>query len=109
MCDVEFEALGMEFHDRGRRVEEQIALLRRLWLAPAVTFEGRDHKIVGASRPGAVVLVRAKRYDDATAAVEKAIRLGFSPKRAARDIDLVPLRGRPQYESLVAPAKWTAK
>lgn len=45
---VEYEALGMEFRNRGRRVEEQIVLLRRLWQEPALTFEGRDHRITAA-------------------------------------------------------------
>ena len=38
--DVEYEALGMDFHTRGRRLEEQVGLLRRLWTEPVVTFEG---------------------------------------------------------------------
>lgn len=42
---VEFDALGMSFRDRGKRVEEQIALLRELWTTPSVTFEGRWHRI----------------------------------------------------------------
>jgi probable F420-dependent oxidoreductase len=46
--DVEYEALGMNFRDRGRRIEEQIELLRRLWTEPAVTFEGRDHRVTAA-------------------------------------------------------------
>ena len=28
---VEYEALGEDFHNRGKRIEEQIALLRRLF------------------------------------------------------------------------------
>src|SRR5690348_2938354 len=28
---VEYDALGMNFHDRGKRSDEQIALLRELW------------------------------------------------------------------------------
>ncbi len=42
---VEFDALGMSFTDRGKRVEEQIALLRELWTTPSVTFEGRWHHV----------------------------------------------------------------
>ena len=45
---VEYEALGMKFQDRGRRVEEQVELLRRLWTDPVISFEGRDHKVTGA-------------------------------------------------------------
>jgi probable F420-dependent oxidoreductase len=42
---VEFEALGMSFKDRGKRIEEQIALLRRLWTAPSVTLDGTWHHL----------------------------------------------------------------
>jgi probable F420-dependent oxidoreductase len=38
---VEYEALGQSFRTRGRRIEEQITLLRRLWTEPLVTFDGR--------------------------------------------------------------------
>ena len=46
--EVEYEALGENFHNRGRRLEEQIAVLRALWTEPVVTFEGRWHKITKA-------------------------------------------------------------
>ena len=42
---VEYEALGEDFHTRGRRSEEQIALLRALWTQEVVNFEGRWHKV----------------------------------------------------------------
>jgi probable F420-dependent oxidoreductase len=45
---VEYEALGENFHDRGRRSEEQVELLRRLWTEELVTFDGRWHKIMDA-------------------------------------------------------------
>jgi probable F420-dependent oxidoreductase len=45
---VEYQALNMSFGDRGRRSEEQIEVLRRLWTERSVTFEGRDHLIEGA-------------------------------------------------------------
>jgi probable F420-dependent oxidoreductase len=45
---VEYEALGMSFRDRGRRLEEQVELLRRLWAEPLVTFEGRYHTVTAA-------------------------------------------------------------
>src|ERR1700733_13997146 len=34
---VEYEALGQDFSTRGRRMNEQIPLLRRLWTQPPVT------------------------------------------------------------------------
>ncbi len=46
--DVEFEALGEEFGDRGARCEEQMELMRALWTQELVTFEGRWHRITDA-------------------------------------------------------------
>lgn len=45
---VEYEALDESFHDRGGRIEEQIAVLRALWAHETVTFEGRWHRLVEA-------------------------------------------------------------
>ena len=42
---VEYDALGVEFAHRGARLDEQIALLRRLWAEPLVTFDGRFHQL----------------------------------------------------------------
>ena len=38
----------MSFTNRGRRIEEQIALLRALWTQEVVEFEGRWHRIARA-------------------------------------------------------------
>jgi len=46
--DVEYEALGENFHNRGRRSEEQIEVLRALWTRELVTFAGKWHKITEA-------------------------------------------------------------
>ena len=45
---VEYEALNRNFRDRGRRSEEQIALLRALWTQEVVNFEGRWHRVTHA-------------------------------------------------------------
>ncbi len=45
---VEFQALGEDFRTRGRRIEEQIAVMRALWTQPLVTFEGAHHSIPDA-------------------------------------------------------------
>src|ERR1035441_8360455 len=45
---VEYEALGQDFSTRGKRVEEQVALLRRLWTEQAVTFHGSYDRGTGA-------------------------------------------------------------
>ena len=45
---VEYEALGKDFTTRGRRADEQVELLRRLWTERSVTFDGADEKVTGA-------------------------------------------------------------
>jgi probable F420-dependent oxidoreductase len=45
---VEYEALGEDFHNRGRRCEEQIAVLRALWTQEVVNFQGQWHQITHA-------------------------------------------------------------
>jgi len=42
---VEYEALGYNFRGRGRRQEEQIDVLRRLFTDPVVDFTGDFHRI----------------------------------------------------------------
>lgn len=42
---VEFEALGENFRNRGRRCEEQIEVLRLLWTQEVVNFTGKWHQI----------------------------------------------------------------
>jgi probable F420-dependent oxidoreductase len=45
---IEYASLGENFHNRGKRVEEQVALLRRLWTEPHVDFQGIWHNIPDA-------------------------------------------------------------
>ncbi len=45
---VEYEALNRNFRDRGRRSEEQIALMRALWTQEVVDFHGRWHRVDNA-------------------------------------------------------------
>ena len=45
---VEFDALNMNFKNRGKRLVEQIELLRRLWTEDLVTFHGEDHNFENA-------------------------------------------------------------
>ncbi len=78
----DYAAFGQDFHTRGRRCDEQIAILRRLWTEEAVTFEGRWDRLAGerinplpvqqpipiwiggAREPGASVLRRIGRLAD---------------------------------------------
>ena len=45
---VEYEALGRDFTDRGRRMDEQVEVLRRLWNDELVTYNGKWHAITDA-------------------------------------------------------------
>ncbi|SNS75532.1 probable F420-dependent oxidoreductase, Rv2161c family [Streptosporangium subroseum] len=45
---VEYEALGQDFTTRGKRVEEQIELMRRLWTEQSITFDGTYDRVTGA-------------------------------------------------------------
>ena len=46
--EVEYQALSESFHNRGKRSEEQIAVLRALFTQRSVTFHGRWHHIEAA-------------------------------------------------------------
>jgi len=41
-------ALGENFRNRGKRVEEQIEMMRLLWTKELVTFEGQWHRVADA-------------------------------------------------------------
>jgi probable F420-dependent oxidoreductase len=82
---VEFEALAEDFSNRGRRSEEQIEVLRRLWTEAVVDFEGRWHRIPAAGinplpvqRPIPIWI-----GGSADAAIRRAARTadGFFPQR----------------------------
>jgi probable F420-dependent oxidoreductase len=87
--DVEYEALGESFTNRGRRADEQIDVLRALWAEPAVTYTGRWHRIDNAGvnpRPtrGAIPIWVGGNSE---AALRRAGRLGdgWLPQRAPDD------------------------
>ncbi|MGB5760585.1 MAG: LLM class F420-dependent oxidoreductase [Acidimicrobiales bacterium] len=42
---MEYEALNENFRNRGKRIEEQIEVLRRYWTEELVTFEGQWHAL----------------------------------------------------------------
>jgi probable F420-dependent oxidoreductase len=89
---VEFEALGEDFSNRGRREEEQIQLIRRLWEEEVIDFTGQWHRVDKAGinpRPARhvpiwlggrtdVVLKRAVRLADGF------ITLGLQPGEQAQ-------------------------
>ena len=46
--EVEYEALGQNFSDRGARLTEQVALMRRLWTETSITVAGDHEHVTGA-------------------------------------------------------------
>ena len=99
---VEYDGLEMSghFRRRGKRQEQQIALIRKLWEQPVVEYEDSDHRI---DRAG--ILPRPKR--------QIPIWLGgFSEAaydRAARIGDGFLFSGRTQTEAVQIKARIEAK
>jgi probable F420-dependent oxidoreductase len=74
---VEYEALGQSFKTRGRRQEEQVGLLRRLWTEPLVSFSGEFDRIDRACmnpRPARLIPIWFGGFSDP--AYRRAARLG---------------------------------
>jgi probable F420-dependent oxidoreductase len=95
---VEYDALGEDFKTRGRRVEEQVEVLRKLWTEPLVTFRSNDHVIQNAGlspmpiqRPIPIWFGGA-----AEAALKRAARLGDGWMPAGRK----PEDAKPLVEQL---------
>src|SRR5262244_4031853 len=43
--EIEFVGLNENFHNRGKRSEEQVQVMKALWADPYVTFEGKWHRL----------------------------------------------------------------
>lgn len=95
----EFRACRVPVEERGRRADEMIPLLRRLWTAEEITHEGRyyameDVRIHPApARPGGPPIVVGGRSE---AAMRRAATLGdgwlpylYSPRRYAASAETV--------------------
>lgn len=90
--EAEFAALGSDYTTRGRRLDEQIGLLRRLWTEESVTFEGSFDSLQAAGlaplpvqRPIPIVI-----GGDSDAALERAATVGdgwFLTHVAAESVD----------------------
>jgi probable F420-dependent oxidoreductase len=44
--EPEYQAMGIDFHTRGARCDEQLELIHQLWREPLVTFEGRFDTVI---------------------------------------------------------------
>jgi probable F420-dependent oxidoreductase len=91
---VEYESLGADWATRGRRFDEQVELLRRLWKEPVVDLDGRFHRVDRAGiapRPRRPVPIWFGGFSDL--ALRRAARLGdgftfaSSGKRTAEQVE----------------------
>jgi probable F420-dependent oxidoreductase len=128
---VEYEALGMSFKTRGRRFEEQIALLRKLWTELLITFNGAEHTVTAAGlnpmpvqRPipvwlggmSEIAIERAGRVADGWMAngradeslIKRVALLRASAEKAGRDPHSLGLDGRIDAASIPAN-EWPAE
>jgi probable F420-dependent oxidoreductase len=128
---VEYEALGENFHNRGRRLEEQVQVLRALWQNELVTYKGKWHQIPDAGlnpmpvqRPIPIwfggmaeeVLQRAARLADgwfpqfqpAPQADEMVKRLRQYLREAGRDPATFGIDGRISLGT-DGPVEWVAR
>jgi len=74
---VEYDALGQDFSTRGKRVNEQIELLRRLWAEPLMSFDGQFDRVDRAAlipRPKRSIPIWLGGFADV--ALRRAARLG---------------------------------
>ena len=77
---VEYESLGQDFHSRGKRVAEQISLLRRLWSEPLVNFAGAFDRIDRAAlnpRPRRTIPIWLSGFVDVALRRAASIADGF--------------------------------
>jgi probable F420-dependent oxidoreductase len=87
--EQEFDALGVPFKQRGRRMDEGIAMMRAVWSQDPVTFEA---KWISArietmrSRPQPIVPIPIWIGGSSDAAIRRALRLdGWHGSRVAPD------------------------
>ncbi len=75
---IEYQALGEDFGTRGRRLDEQIEVLRALWTHEHVAFEGRWHSIPDAGICPLPVQRPIPLWfgGDSPAAIRRAARVG---------------------------------
>jgi probable F420-dependent oxidoreductase len=74
---VEYDALNEEFGNRGRRQEEQVDLMRRLWTEDVFSYDGEYHRFEHASilpRPAEPVPILFG--GSAPALIDRCARLG---------------------------------
>ena len=84
---VEYEALGMNFNDRGARSAEQIEVMRELWTKESVDFHGKWHDVTHAGIKSPAGAAAPSRSGWAWAARWRPSRPDVALRRVARIAD----------------------
>ena len=90
---VEYDALEMprHFRRRGRRQEQQIGLIRKLWEEPVVEYEDSDHRSTepvscparnGGSRSGWAVTARPRLTGPPGSEMDSCLEAGPKPRQS---------------------------
>ena len=89
--DREYVALGEDFTTRGRRIEEQVEVLRRLWTDHLVEFDGRWHTLpdVGINPLPVQQPIPVWMGGDAEPVLRRVGRVadGWAPRREPEDVE----------------------
>ena len=127
--EVEYEALGEGFGNRGRRSVEQIKLMRALWTQEVVDFKGKYHRVTHAGinplpvqRPipiwfggGAQQVVRRvgrigdgwfPQFQPDSAGQDRIAQMRDYAKQAGRDPSSVGIEGRIGLADGGGPDDW---
>ena len=96
--DAEYETLNEDFHNRGRRIEEQVEVMRKLWTEEVVTFEGKWHTLnhvaiapAAAAIDSGLVRGHVGGGDEAHGAHRRRLVPAVPPRRPRRTRDPRPL------------------
>ena len=95
--EIEYQSLGEDFRTRGRRLDEQVEVLRALWSSSAVSLEGDWHSIPNAGiAPLPAHPIPLWFGGDSPVAIRRAARVGdgwmplfLSPSAAAPAVALL--------------------
>ena len=99
---VEYDALGESFTERGKKLDEQIPYLRRLWTEPLVSHEGRYDSLDRAAvvpRPKRCIPIYCGGHNEA--AFRRAARVGDGFIFVAWSYDLPVLPGHERIRELL--------
>ncbi len=97
---VEYEALNADFQNRGKIIEEQVKVMRRLWSEELVAFRGEFHTIDRAGispRPNTAIPIWFGGYT--AAAIKRSVNLDAGHIFGHLNEDILALAAQLQYLS----------